>query len=546
MKNLGRLLRTVRHLQAGQIVNRLVRRLPMRPGLGGPVPDRRQPTGNWISCAGHRPSMLSPSRFRFLSKEAEIAGAPDWARADLPRLWLYNLHYFDDLLAEDAGERAIWHAELVARWIAENPPAGGPGWEPYPLSRRAPNWIIAALQGRTLPADVDRSLAQQARMLSQTIEYHLRGNHLFVNAKALIFLGCFFAGREAEGWLRRGISLLTTELAEQVLADGGHFELSPMYHALLLEDLLDLVQLAAIYPAALGSEVSFWAEKAEKMLGWLAAMSHPDGEISLFNDAAFREARNLAELHAYAHHLGLASSPVAQGLTWLRDTGYVRLSAPPWTVLFDAASVGPDYIPGHAHADTLSFELSLGAERIVTNAGTSTYDLGDIRSEERATRCHATVELDGEDSSEVWASFRVGRRARPISVSTAVQPLTATASHDGYRFLAGAPVHTRQIGIEGATTTVTDTVAGKGAHRAIGRFPLHPEIAVETSTEDGWRLRAASGRRIIVLVEGASVETEQRSYAPEFGVRQPRPVLIWQSNGSVPVSVTTTFRAEDA
>ena len=55
-------------------------------------------------------------------------------------------------------------------------------------------------------------------------------------------------GDEANSWLRPGLAILEGEIAEQILADGGHFELSPMYHALILEDLIDLVQLAAIIP----------------------------------------------------------------------------------------------------------------------------------------------------------------------------------------------------------------------------------------------------------------------------------------------------------
>ena len=35
-------------------------------------------------------------------------------------------------------------------------------------------------------------------------------------------------------------SILKKELSEQILPDGGHYELSPMYHSIILEDILDL------------------------------------------------------------------------------------------------------------------------------------------------------------------------------------------------------------------------------------------------------------------------------------------------------------------
>ena len=73
--------------------------------------------------------------------------------------------------------------------------------------------------------------------------------------------GAYFDGPAADFWLRRGLFILRRELAEQVLEDGGHFELSPMYHALILEDLLDLVNLSQVYPQRLGAEEAELAPK---------------------------------------------------------------------------------------------------------------------------------------------------------------------------------------------------------------------------------------------------------------------------------------------
>src|SRR5690606_13481259 len=111
----------------------------------------------------------------------------------------------------------------------------------------------------------------------------------------------------------------------------------------------------------------------------------------------------------------------------------------------DLAAIGPDYIPGHAHADTLSFELSLGTERILVNGGTSTYERGPLREAQRATRSHNTVEIAGTNSSDVWASFRVGRRARVRDVSIKERDgcVLVSGTHDGYRHLRGNPLHRR-------------------------------------------------------------------------------------------------------
>jgi hypothetical protein len=77
-------------------------------------------------------------RFRFLSQTHDAIGPEAWNDAERDKLWLYNLHYFDDLNATDAPARADWHRALVQRWISENPPGQGNGWEPYPTSQQAP------------------------------------------------------------------------------------------------------------------------------------------------------------------------------------------------------------------------------------------------------------------------------------------------------------------------------------------------------------------------------------------------------------------------
>lgn len=543
----ARVLRTARYLKARQVINRITRRLPCRLRLDESAPSLRGPSGGWRSCSG-RPALLAAAdRFGFMRQEAGLASASIWNDGSMPKLWLYHLHYFDDLLAERAHEREAWHRNLVSRWISENPAPGGTGWEPYPLSRRIVNWVCWSLSGFRLPDGAEASLAAQSRRLRATLEYHLFGNHLFANAKALVFAGAFFEGVEADEWLRRGLAILETQIPEQVLRDGGHFERSPMYHAVILEDMIDLLQLSQTYPEILADARARqrWDGRAGAMLAWLHAMTHPDGEIAFFNDATFGQARRPANLAAYAAEFGVVASGEPPALLHLPESGYVRLSAGPWCAFFDAAMVGPDYIPGHAHADTLSVELSLDGQRLVTNGGTSTYAPGEAREWERSTAAHATVEVDGQNSSEVWASFRVGRRAHPMGVSVAQAGgrLTAAASHDGYRFLPGRPLHRREIFIDHDRLSIRDTIRGGGTHAIIGRFPLHPSVAEVAADRTGWRIRLAAGRIMTISVEGpVKCAVENGFFGSEFGVRQERKVLVWRTALPLPLSIVTDFR----
>jgi hypothetical protein len=105
--------------------------------------------------------MLGPADFRFIGQQHTLQQAGDWNHPQWPKLWLYNAHYFDDLVADDAARRSQWHHALLQRWIAENPPAAGNGWEPYPTSLRAVNWIKWALAGNALDTASQHSLAVQ-------------------------------------------------------------------------------------------------------------------------------------------------------------------------------------------------------------------------------------------------------------------------------------------------------------------------------------------------------------------------------------------------
>ncbi len=515
---------TIRHLKPVQIYGRLWFRL-VRPAPDlRPAPPVRDLTGPWALAARRQPSLADGQRFTFLNETHELrAGA--WDDPALPKLWRYNLHYFDDLNAQDAASRGVLHAGLMAQWVRENPAVAGSGWEPYPASLRIANWIKWTQAGNALPAECVHSLAVQARHLSRRMEYHLLGNHLFANAKALVFAGLFFSGDEADAWLAAGMAILHEQVPEQILADGGQFERSTMYHALALEDVLDLINLLH----AAGRPVpKTWPAIATRMIDWLAVMSHPDGRIALFNDAAFGIAPANGELRRYAAELGIeaANSPSPQRRL-LAESGYLRVETAGAVLFLDVAPVGPDYLPGHAHADTLSFELSLFGQRVFCNGGTSRYGLGPDREAERGTAAHNTVVIDGADSSEVWAGFRVARRARPfgLSVTGDDSSTVVTCAHDGYTRLPGRPVHRRRWQLREGRLCIADRVEGS-CQSAVARYHLHPDVGCDLDPQgDGGVLRLPGGQSVRWRVTGGALRLVESWYCPEFGMRLMRPCL---------------------
>jgi uncharacterized heparinase superfamily protein len=468
--------------------------------------------------------MVAEDAFVFLNESRPAATKAAWNDPVVEKLWLYNLHYFDDLNAVGAVNRREWHMRLIERWIDENPPGYGNGWEPYPISLRIVNWIKWALGGGELSPRAIASLAIQIRFLCERLEFHLLGNHLLANAKALIFAGAFFELEEAQDWFAKGLAILRRELPEQILADGGHFERSPMYHGIILEDFLDIESVAKAY--GLGAIIR--AETVAKMRDWLAAMCHPDGEIAFFNDAAFGIAPNLTELNEYAQRLKhpVQTAP-SDGVLRLAESGYIRLQKGDAVLLVDAAPIGPSYLPGHAHADTLSFELSLHGQRVMVNSGTSCYGSGLERQRQRGTAAHNTLVVNGQDSSEVWGGFRVARRAhvQSLDIADAAGGARVEASHDGYRRLSGRNLHRRSWLIGDESLVVEDEVTG-AFDRAEIRFHLHPEIAVSEAGVGKVSLRLPDGKMIEVLIQGGNLLVEQTTWHPYFGVSTPNTCLV--------------------
>ena len=132
------------------------------------------------------------------------------------------------------------------------------------------------------------------------------------------------------------------------------------------------------------------------MLSFMEAMAHPDGGVSFFNDSADGIAPTKAKIESYAKKLGFGISPLDLSKSQIIDnanSGYICATAAGNKLIFDASPVGPDYIPGHAHADTLSFELSIGAQRVFVNSGTSEYGLSPKRLNQRKTAAIIQLKL---------------------------------------------------------------------------------------------------------------------------------------------------------
>ena len=250
LTRLGRYARTLRHLRREQLfylVLRRVLRLP-RSVASPPRVEARLDAARACCLPLAVPCWIGGLNFRFLNHTRDFGSAIDWQAAGESRLWQYNFHYFDWLRQPDC-DPATARAHM-ASWVEANPPFDGTGWEPYPTALRLVNWAhaLADQPATALPRAIVDSIALQTAWLERNLEFQLGANHLFVNLKGLLFGAAVATGAGGHQAAATAARLLARELDEQFLPDGGHYERSPMYHALLTQDLLELAGLAARNP----------------------------------------------------------------------------------------------------------------------------------------------------------------------------------------------------------------------------------------------------------------------------------------------------------
>ncbi|MEE9905290.1 MAG: heparinase II/III family protein [Chlorobium sp.] len=483
-----RYLYTLRHLKPEQVLFQLYYRFrravrPVSYDAEVSVASAVETVGLRLAEFIAKPCTFQQGQYTFLNLSLAFPDdAVDWECMQYGKLWLYNLHYFDYLLQPDL-EKEIG-VGLIRQYVAALP-SMQVGIEPYPVSLRGINWIkFLSLYGISYK-DIDRLLYSQYHILSRTLEFHLLGNHLLENAFSLLFGAVYFG---EYSWFDKSRKLLLRELQEQVLVDGAHFELSPMYHQILLDRLLDCVNLLLHNQRFSEQEklLGFMREKAVSMLGWLQTMTLADGSIPHLNDATDGIAPSSEELFSYAQRLGLS---VPESVL-LSESGYRRYDRAAYTCIADVGKIGPDYIPGHAHADTLNFVLQVHGKPFLVDTGISTYEKNSLRDEERGTAAHNTVLVNSINSSDVWGGFRVGKRARVRVLEDDGDRLTA--SHDGYRALG--VVHQRDWRFTDSDIVIADEVSGQ-PESAVAC--LHFEYGIQVE-------QRASG----VVADGISVEFE--------------------------------------
>jgi hypothetical protein len=543
---------TLRHLRPKQVAWRLLRRAQRRLPSRVPATDTHssihfdgaalQRLREFLAVArGYGldadtdPLALRDDIFTFLNQTVDCESKVPWQDQSLSRLWRYQLHGFRmaRMLAATAfsDAAALGDAAHAARWVEDwvrcNPPGADVAWDPHPTAERLFNWVLgSAAFGAGYGATAPRC-ALQADWLEARLEHDLCANHLLKEVMALALV----AEVTGNGSLcQRAWTMVEEQVAEQILPDGGHYERSPMYHALALFDGL-------VLRAAAASPPGFFDNALRRMTHFLENILHPDGDIPLFSDAAFGEAMQGRALVKLSREL-LRTPPPLEERPALPDSGFYVLGGVQDRMILKAVAPSPSHQPGHAHADPFTFEISVAGTRLIVDGGCHGYAESPLRGYCRSVRAHNTVRINGQEPMEAWDVFRVARRHRITAADWEVGG-HASILRGTCRWPQGW-TQTRYARYDRDTGfwVVVDRVDG-GAPLAVESF-LHFHPGTELTETDGAWIARRGDARLGILPEGADrierVEgghaPDQGWYCPRFGVAKPSPTLVLHAKGT--------------
>jgi uncharacterized heparinase superfamily protein len=430
--------------------------------------------------------------------------APLWGPVGASPSWLAELHGFEwlrDLRAASGDNGRRTGRELIGRWIDDCRGWDDLAWRPDVMGRRLMTWLShyeflavgadAPFRGRFM-----LSVARQASHLARVLPAGLAGGRLLAGISGLIHAG--LALPRGSGLVQRGSRLLERELQRQFLADGGQRERSPSVQFALLR------LLAGVRAALAGAERPLPAGLDETIRGaaqMLRLFQHGDGGLALFNDSNVEEdwLVDMALARAIPSYAGTKALALREAV----DSGFERLLANRTLAIVDSGAPAPAGYDGHAHAGTLSFEMSIGRERLIVNCGAH-QGRGDWWQAQRSTAAHSTLVVDDTNSSVFSPDSGLVRGPRTVTCRRDESDgnLWLDMSHDGYQATFDL-IHRRRLFLAagGEDLRGEDRLIGSGKRPFAIRFHLHPDVTASLAQNGqaallrlpsgaGWRLRA--------------------------------------------------------
>jgi hypothetical protein len=350
----------------------------------------------------------------------------------------------------------------------------------------------------------------------------------------------------------------------------------PGYHLIVLKRCIELSLLLRRNKQI---QIQWLDDAIRQMLTFVLAILQPDGLVPLLKDTARDLNPNAIELiHAGAlllhdssfkitsdqgfysfllfgkeGHEEFSGWPDATNITQsavLKDSGFVviRNTIKGDYCIFDFGKVCPEYLPAHAHADLFSYELFVSGNPIIVDSGVYSYGNQYWRDYFRSTRAHNTVSIANLNQSDVWSSFRVGKRAVPGHLVKGSNKVInfVQCSHDGYARGKNSATHRRTLAsIKDEMWIIYDELFGRGSVDAQSFIHFHPNVTLEKAISQSWLIKTPVTQLYLTCGQADEITCKsgilgkepQGWYSQRFGELQENSVIEIRKRDIMPFRV---------
>jgi hypothetical protein len=491
----------------------------------------------------------------------------------------------------------------ITDWLMNNPPKFGINWAcTMEVAIRSLNWILGSYFFVSSDKISDKfwmkffnGLFLHGRHIRSNLEidYDAQGNriaanHYIANIVGLIFLGALFRDiEEGKGWLKFGVAQLISEMELQIYPDGVHFEASTSYHRMVTE----LILIATLICIENGIQFpDQYFDKLEKMIEFILYYTKPDGTTPLIGDndntnlPIFRWSEDPLDSNYLSillfrellikkidteKILGEAGEikTLVQSNTEFCNSHYSKIKDYPDSKSFpnggiyilrkhnsymivDCGLNGQNGEGGHAHNDTLSFELTARGINFIIDPGTYVYTADEkLRNLFRSTAYHNVIAVDEEEMNRIEEGelFYLQEDAKPkvnlFEVEKSYDYLDS--QHSGYQRLASPVIHRRQMlfNKQAHYWLIKDILSGKSIHQYCLYLHFAP-MDVDLVENDHLVIGKKNGINLLIFPyyrEKINLRKEKGWISPSYGRKIRAPVIIYSAKGSAPVTFLTVF-----
>lgn len=467
----------------------------------------------------------------------------DYKLGDIKYVWELNRfqHLFPLAQAYILSEDEKYASEMINQitdWIDTNPYLIGANWASsleHSLRLISWSWALFSLHKKNyqisdvIQAKISTSIYHQTEFIYKNLSlYSSANNHLIGEAIGLAIIGTIFDyGKDSIKWRKKGIKILFKELEKQIFDDGLSREQAFNYHCVVLN--MFLTTFILLEKNNVNIPAKYWS-KIEKMVDCIVAFSDENFNLPRFGDAddsfllkldnyfdnelpvqriarfilntssiifkktSFNylikkkldeETLWLMDKNKINEYFNSQMIPISKQSLYLEKSGYMLLKDKNIDAFIDVGNLGYLSIAAHGHADALSLCLNYKNIEFLTDSGTFAYHSEPKwRNYFKSTKAHNTIEVDGQNQSEIGGGFMWLKKAETFVDKTTIGKEFdyVKSHHNGYIKQKNPVVHQRELlFMKDKFILVVDTLTNKKS--SPHKYSLHWHLEANCVTK---------------------------------------------------------------